>query len=219
MKFLFLIIISSAIGLTCSAQNFLFTPSAIERELPLDVFSIDQIDITPLFANDTALISYRLIENTCPASWEFILCDWSDCFTNMPNTDDMHPLPDGYNALIKISAHPHQTEGSGFLHFWIFPTGSMELHESIYFYYNTPNAAGISPIKTARIQYQYVQSEIHISNAPIGEWKLFDTSGKLINRGTNSSSAFILDQIKTNPSHLILVWSATGQTLKISPAR
>jgi hypothetical protein len=219
MKSLFAFIISGAIGLTCSAQNFLFTPSVIERELPLDVFSIDQIDITPLFANDTAFLSYRLIENTCPASWEFILCDWSDCFTNMPNTDDMHPLPDGYNALIKISAHPHQTEGSGFLHFWIFPTGSMELHESIYFYYNTPNAAGISPIKTARIQYQYVQSEIHISNAPIGEWKLFDTSGKLINRGTNSSSAFILDQIKTNPSHLILAWSATGQTLKISPAR
>ncbi len=209
-------------SLICSGiwgQNFLFSPDTIFRTLPLDVYSIDQIDITPLYTNDTAYLSYRLIENSCPPEWEFVLCDWSDCFTNMPNTDDMHPLPNGYNALIKISAHPHQTEGSGFLHFWIFPTGSMELHESIYFYYNTPNAAGISPIKTARIQYQYVQSEIHISNAPIGEWKLFDTSGKLINRGTNSSSAFILDQIKTNPSHLILVWSATGQTLKISPAR
>jgi hypothetical protein len=218
MKFLFVILISSAIELTCSAQNFLFTPSVIERELPLDVYSIDQIDITPLFANDTAFLSYRLIENTCPASWEFILCDWSDCFTNMPNTDDMHPLPNGYDALIKISAHPHQTEGSGFLHFWIFPTGSMELHESIYFYYNTPNAASIRQIKTAQIQYQYIQSEIHISNAPIGEWKLFDSSGKLINNGTNSSSTFILEQFKTNPSHLILVWLESGQMLKILPA-
>jgi hypothetical protein len=217
MKFLFVILISSAIELTCSAQNFLFTPSFIERELPLNVYSIDQIDITPLFANDTAFLSYRLIENTCPANWEFILCDWSDCFTNMPNTDDMHPLPNGYDALIKISAHPHQTEGSGFLHFWIFPTGNMELHESIYFYYSTPNAASIRQIKTEQIQYQYIQSEIHISNAPIGEWNLFDSTGKLINKGSNSATTFILERYKTNTSQLILVWSETGRMLKIAP--
>ena len=217
MKYLLLIALLSGITITGSSQNFLFSPSIIQRELPLDVYSIDQIDITPLYPNDTAYLSYRLIENTCPSTWEFILCDWSDCFTSMPNTDDMHPLPDGYNALVKISAHPHQTEGSGFLHFWIFPTGSMELHESIYFYYNTPNAASIRRIKTPQIQYQYIQSEIHISNAPIGEWKLFDASGKLISKGTNSSSTFILEQFKTNPSHLILVWSETGQMLKISP--
>ncbi len=218
MKLLFVIIISGAIQLTCSAQNFLFTPSVIERELPLDVFSVDQIDITPLFANDTAFLSYRLIENTCPTNWEFILCDWSTCFTNMPNTDDMHPLPNGYDALIKISAHPHQTEGSGFLHFWIFPTGSMELHESIYFYYNTPNAAGIQELGKSQIQHEWINDQLLIREAPIGPWSLVDMTGRVLQKGVSTSDKISISHTGLKDRVHFVVWPNSGQMLKVCPS-
>jgi hypothetical protein len=218
MKHILMIALLSGIMITGYSQNFLFSPSIIQRELPLDVYSIDQIDITPLYPNDTAYLSYRLIENTCPSAWEFILCDWSDCFTSMPNTDDMHPLPDGYNALVKISAHPHQTEGNGYLHFWIFPTGSMQLHESIYFYYNTPNAAAVSHLNQAPIQYRIIQGDLHLSNAPLGRWEAFDLTGKLILSGNNATSDFTLSGINWTASPLILVWREKGELLKISPS-
>lgn len=203
----------------CYGQNFLFNPPSIQRELPVDAFSIDQINISPLYPNDTAYISYRLIENTCPSEWEFILCDWSDCFTGMPNTDDMHPLPNGYNALIKISAHPHQTEGNGYLHFWIFPTGNMDQHESIFFHYNTPNASQINTLQKAPLQYQYNNEILQVKNAPIGNWKIFDFTGKMIHAGFNNTTHFSIEKVAPASTPLILIWEGNGEMLKISPSR
>jgi hypothetical protein len=137
----------------------------------------------------------------------------------MPNTDDMHPLPDGYNALVKISAHPHQTEGNGYLHFWIFPTGSMELHESIYFYYNTPNAADVNHLNQAPLQYRIIRGNLHISNAPVGSWEAFDLAGKKILSGNNESSDFISSDINWTASPLILIWREKGELLKIFPSQ
>ncbi len=208
-------------SLICSGiwgQNFLFSPDTIFRTLPLDVYSIDQIDITPLYTNDTAYLSYRLIENSCPPEWEFVLCDWSDCFTNMPNTDDMHPLPDGYNALIKISAHPHQTEGSGFLHFWIFPTGSMELHESIYFYYNTPNAAGIQELGKSQIHHEWINDQLLIREAPIGPWSLVDMSGRVLQKGVSTSDKISISHTGLKDRVHFVVWPNSGQMLKVCPS-
>ncbi len=201
------------------AQNFDFNPVNIYRELPLDVFSIDQIDITPTYPHDTAYLSYRLIENTCPIEWEFILCDWSDCFINMPNTDDMHPLPNGYDALVKISAHPHMVEGSGYLHFWIFPTGSMDLHESIYFYYHTPGSLSVGNKIKLSISYQCHGNEISIFNAPQENWKLYDLSGRIMDQGKNTSAHFKIEHLNENSDPMILHWPRTGEMLKIITSR
>ncbi|MEN9334258.1 MAG: hypothetical protein RLY35_1438 [Bacteroidota bacterium] len=198
------------------SQNFSFQPDTIHRTLALDAFSIDQIDITPLYTNDTAYISYRLIENTCPAEWEFILCDWSDCFIDMPNTDAMHPLPNGYDALVKISTHPHGVEGSGHLQFWIFPTGQMAEHESIYFYYHTPNAMAIPQETLSALQYHWNDNELRIHNAPHGDWKLLDSSGRILSAGKSPTTEFSLFQTGITSGLYFMIWPDTGQLLKIN---
>lgn len=173
-----------------SAQSFQFTGSPQYQSLLGENFQINQIDITPLYTNDTAYITYRLIENTCPAGWEFILCDWSACFDNMPNTDDMDPLPPGYNALIKITANAHAIEGTGFLEFWIFPTGEMDLHESIFFYYNTEST--VTELIPSMRFHPTVQN-IHLYYPTSVEWTISDMQGKRLMSGISSPPMTIID--------------------------
>lgn len=193
MKFLPLSIFLLAMVISTSGwtQIFEFTGSPQNQTLTGENFEINQIDITPLYTNDTAYITYRLIENTCPAGWEFILCDWSACFIDMPNTDDMDPLPPGYNALVKITTNAHNIDGSGWLEFWIFPTGQMQLHESIFFYYNMEN-----DIPENRPSFFVEQNRDHIMiqcTQPLS-WGIYNLTGSILQRGVSSAPKTAIDK-------------------------
>ncbi len=207
-----LIISALALCLPCylSAQSFQFTGSPQYQSLLGENFEINQIDITPLYTNDTAYITYRLIENTCPAGWEFILCDWSACFDDMPNTDDMDPLPPGYNALVKITANAHAIEGAGFLEFWIFPTGQMDLHESIFFYYNT--ASAVNELTASMIFHPGVD-QIYLYFPTSLQWTIHDMQGKLVLSGLSLPQRSIIDT-HTLANGVYLLKMNDGTTLK-----
>ena len=172
-------------------QTFEFIGSPQNQTLTGENFEINQIDITPLYTNDTAYITYRLIENTCPSGWEFILCDWSACFVDMPNTDDMDPLPPGYNALVKITANARNIDGSGWLEFWIFPTGQMELHESIFFYYNMENDV---PENLPSCLVQQNRNHIMIQCAQPLSWDIYNLTGSILQSGFSSAHKTEVDK-------------------------
>jgi hypothetical protein len=94
----------------------------------------------------------------------------------------------------------------------------MELHESIYFYYNTPNAAAVNHLNQVPLQYRIIDGNLHISNAPLGMWEAFDMAGKKIVSGNNATSNFISSDINWTASPLILVWREKDEMLKIFPS-
>lgn len=206
-----LLLLSLCCSMDLYSQLYLFNPNEVYQTLPDEGYTINQVDITPLNTEDTVLITYRLVENTCPNEWEFILCDWSACFDDMPNTDDMDPLPPGYQALIKITANAHLTAGAGLLRFWIFPTGQMELHEDLVFHYNT---AGVTTPQAMQnvVSIRTRENGWQVQSNTSGDWFVYLPTGQRVQTFHQTNDIWIpLDQ-----SPLYFVQTPSGKTLKIS---
>lgn len=119
---------------------------SISPPFSMNHYSVHQVDIENLDSN-SAYISWRMIGNTCPMKWDFVLGDWGQCFDGMPTIGDLLAKSLGNNGLIKFTANPYNTPGSGFIHFLIFPTGFNDILVDLSLYFDTGNGSvgDISP--------------------------------------------------------------------------
>lgn len=178
-KFLFFLL--STVPFLSFGQNFSFYPSAAPSTwLEMDVYTDTQVDITP-FQADTTWISWRMVENTCPESWSFVLCDWAACYDYLPNNGEMDPVANGTPGLLKLTANPHQTPGSGFVRFWVYPTGLMNERQEVFFYYETTVASleEALPVEASCFPIPASQ-EVTLRHLPSGECRIFSSSGQLM---------------------------------------
>ena len=83
-----------------SGQNFTFSPSnEVLTDLNLNEYRDTQVNIDPN-TDQTFAMSWRMVGNTCPESWDIVLCDWSECYTYLPNNGDMDPINQGQQRVV-----------------------------------------------------------------------------------------------------------------------
>ena len=136
MRFLSLLILS-LVTMMCDGQNYTFTPgSEVYGVLEMDIYTEHYLYVNHE-SPDSAHITWRVVENTCPDGWDIQLCDFQHCYTGLPNTGNMSAVaPDGQGYL-RVIVNPSTMAGSGMLHFLIFPTGEPLNFQDAYFYFTT----------------------------------------------------------------------------------
>lgn len=142
---LFVVVLALIFPLTkLRAQVFSLLPGAVHQgELPLDAYSIHQIDMVNLTGTELNL-SWRLVENSCPHDWYIGLCDYNSCYGMLPQNGDMLPVSGDLNGFIKLDVNPWLVEGAGTLHFWVYETGYFDDRVDVYFHLSTTGYTGVS---------------------------------------------------------------------------
>src|SRR5687767_14927435 len=161
------------------AQNYAFYPGDhYTGVLAMEQYSVHQVNIQNLDSED-ALMTWRIIENTCPENWEFILCDWPHCYDGMPNTGNMNPVVPGENGLIKLTVNPLDIPGSGYIHFYIFPTGHNDDHVDLFFSFDTEILSMTEKENQEFVIYpQPGNDKVFIRNMPLQKFSIFDGFGR-----------------------------------------
>lgn len=172
-------------------QNFTFSPSSeVYTSLEPNQYVDTQVNIDPN-STDTYDMSWRMVGNTCPATWDVVLCDWSECYTYLPNNGDMDPIYDGQTGLIKLTVNPFETPGSGYIRFWIFPTGNMNDHVDLYFYFET--TLTVLPLigdNQPQITYSSQSKQVNLINCEPGNYFLISGNGQVVDQFFCSSLRF-----------------------------
>jgi hypothetical protein len=187
-KFSAALLLLLALARGTMAQVYTFVPSAAYTALvPMDQYTIHQVDIFHESA-EPYLMSWRLVGNTCPSEWSFQLCDWASCYDGMPNTGNMDPIaPDGY-GLLKLTVNPHTTPGSGQLTFWVFPTGQMDLHQSVTFDFQTDETGILKAVWPSPVIYPMPAGDVlKISHPHQNNWQLYSPSGQEVLFGRHNA--------------------------------
>jgi hypothetical protein len=192
------------------AQHFTFLPSeSVSTELEMDVFTDTQVDVVPL-TDDTLLISWRMVENTCPSDWDFVLCDWAACYDYLPNHGEMDPVWEGSSGLLKLTANPHNTPGSGFVRFWVYPTGLMNERQEVFFYYDTTVASTVEVSPLAPMCFPSpANQEVEIRQLSSGEYRIYSSFGHWIKTFYVSNNETVRLDVANWPSGLYIVNNAT----------
>lgn len=179
---LFLVVWTSMGLMHANAQqgNYSFSPTdSLFCPLSFQAYAENIIYVDPQSV-DTSYITWRLIENTCPEGWDIQMCDWQTCYTGLPNTSDMSPVPPGGNGNLRLLVNPYDIEGVGLLHFLVYPTGFPDLYQDVYFSFSTPLGtnelrSGIPGCFLSGQRLQYV-------HLPMGEYDVLNASGQTMAR-------------------------------------
>ncbi|MCC6601431.1 MAG: T9SS type A sorting domain-containing protein [Crocinitomicaceae bacterium] len=202
MKAFFIALISALfIVLPSFAQNYSFAPGdQYYGSLPLEQYSVHQVNIQNMYSED-ALITWRLIENTCPEEWEFILCDWPHCYDGMPTTGNMNPVAPGEYGFVKLTVNPYDVQGSGFLHFYIFPTGFNDNHVDLIFHFSTEGLAVAEKVSDNTLIYPQPASHyMTISGMTTNFFEITDITGSKVFTSNISAGRDILLDISHWPT-------------------
>ena len=214
LKSLFSIFLFSAATLTVVAQNYTFDPSnEYYGTLEMDMYTEHYMYIGHDL-QDSAYITWRLVENTCPEEWDIQACDYQHCYTGLPNYGNMNGVAAGGQGYLRMIVNPFLTPGLGMLHFLIYPTGEPLNYTDAYYYLQTTvlsaeNTGGVLESAVVRT------NEIFYSGPISGELFLYSVSGKrLLSVAVNSQTERI--SLESFPAGVYLLQSPTGKTFRIS---
>jgi hypothetical protein len=178
-----LVIVTLACALPSFSQggNFTFSPTDLyEGVANAEMYTEHTVYIYP---NSAAVvnITWRVIGNTCPAGWDFQMCDWQHCYDGFPNSEEMDPVPAGGSGYLKLLVNPFNIGGSGAVHFWVYPTDSIELRQDVVFQFNA--TTGISHEDASNIEIiRLADQRLFIDNATNGDYMIYDIAGRVVER-------------------------------------
>jgi hypothetical protein len=166
-------------SLWLSAQNYTFSPSnEVFGVLEMDMYTEHYMYIGH-DSQDSARITWRVIENTCPEGWDIQACDYQHCYTGLPNDGDMNPVPPGGQGYLRMIVNPFLIAGTGMLHLLIFPTGQPLNYVDAYYYFNTTALNSNQTVKDASTLV-VLANEIFYTGPILGSIQLYSIDGEMI---------------------------------------
>jgi len=166
-------------SLWLSAQNYTFSPgNEVFGVLEMDMYTEHYMYIDH-DSPDSARITWRVIENTCPEGWDIQACDYQHCYTGLPNDGDMNPVPPGGQGYLRMIVNPFLIAGTGMLHLLIFPTGQPLNYVDAYYYFNT---TALSTAQSANDESSIIvlANEIVYTGPILGPIQLYSLDGEMI---------------------------------------
>lgn len=166
-------------SLWLSAQNYTFSPgNEVFGVLEMDMYTEHYMYIGH-DSPDSARITWRVIENTCPDGWDIQACDYQHCYTGLPNDGDMIPVPPGGQGYLRMIVNPFLIAGTGMLHLLIFPTGQPLNYVDAYYYFNT---TALSTAQSANDESSIIvlANEIVYTGPILGTIQLYSLDGEMI---------------------------------------
>ncbi len=166
-------------SLWLSAQNYTFSPgNEVFGVLEMDMYTEHYMYIGH-DSPDSARITWRVIENTCPEGWDIQACDYQHCYTGLPNDGDMNPVPPGGQGYLRMIVNPFLIAGTGMLHLLIFPTGQPLNYVDAYYYFNT---TALSTAQSANDESSLIvlANEIVYTGPILGPIQLYSLGGEMI---------------------------------------
>ena len=214
LKSIFSIVFFATAAVPFLAQNYTFDPgSEVYGTLEMDMYTEHYMYIGHDL-QDSAYITWRLVENTCPEEWDIQACDYQHCYTGLPNYGDMNGVAAGGQGYLRMIVNPFTTPGLGMLHFLIYPTGEPLNYTDAYYFLQTTvlsaeNTEGV--LETAVVR----ANEIVYSGPISGELFLYSVSGKrLYSVAMNSQPERI--SLESFPAGVYILQSPTGKTFRIA---
>ena len=198
--------------LSLSVQGqFFVTPTdsiheTIYADSTISIFQINLVNETP----DSLNLTWKLIEEEVTEGWDYNLCDLGECYVGVPNSEEMQAFGPGDAGFLKMLVNPLSIEGSGFWHFWVYPSNDPDNFVDLYF---SINASLESSVVEEVVQFVLApnpaQDIVQIkTNHPLESVQLFGLNGSLIKELKPQIQFYDLSEI---PSGIYFI-SASNET-------
>jgi hypothetical protein len=203
-------------------QAFDYSPSqTLHTELEYDTYSI--VDIYMQTTDLSGItFAWETVENTIPEEWDYSLCDYTACFSGIPDDGIMTPIADaemadGTKGFLKITITPNEFFGTGNVKFYVYNQADETEGDTIEFTFSLTGGVGLEEEVTGLSLYPNPASETLVltngSNVDL-TYSVLDLSGKLISMGyVNADSKETVDVSALQPGIYFLRTEQNGTAI------
>lgn len=103
-----------------SAQTYTINPNdTLVVSAPYNTLSIydifqDNITSSPID------LAWTLVSNNLVAGWDYSLCDLGHCYTGLPSSGQMDPVPVSGQGFLGLNVDPGSISGTGFVRIYVY---------------------------------------------------------------------------------------------------
>lgn len=120
------------------AQNFNYdTTTTITVEGDADGLYELVINFIPTDSSNITF-KWKTLENTLSSYWSYSLCDYNNCYTDIPDSAKMAPLTlakyqDGVTGFFRLLVNTDDTARQGVLKLWLYDSANVAMADTITF--------------------------------------------------------------------------------------
>jgi hypothetical protein len=95
----------------------------------------------PNLSTDSLQLTWRSVEVEMTSGWNIDLCDYGQCYIDIPSSGIMHWVAAGQDAYLKLIVQPNQIDGEAHLKFRVALTNQPSVFRDISLYISTTTSA------------------------------------------------------------------------------
>jgi hypothetical protein len=138
MKKIYLLAITSLIGMTVNAQNFVYSTVQHIDEVMVNTFEIYDIKFTTPTPEDITFMWER-VSDSFLAEWDYSLCDYTGCYVGVPTTGAMTPITmaeasNGTEGFFKMNIGHQGYNGDGLVEIYVYDSNDYNRGDTVSFH-------------------------------------------------------------------------------------
>ena len=204
-------VLITAAGTSVAQVNFITTPQdTIVDNIPLEsakVLDFKQQAVT----FDTLHLAWQQVSVSQPSQWETFLCDNGTCYTYLPLSGAMYPVPPSDYGLLSLHIKPRTNFGTATIQYAVWDLSNPSQKDTLTWVI-TSNTTGINGLSEDKPQVYtnqktlFINNMKHVGNSII----LYDLSGREILRHSAFSERETIDLHSINDGIYIIEITGGG---------
>ena len=163
----------------------------VEHTIPSEAYTNVDVNMTTA-SPENITFQWELISNSMPSEWVATLCDYTDCYTEIPANGTMDPISagdmsSGIEGYLKITCNPGTTYGTGVVEFYVYDQADYNRGDTISFTLHNVNSLS-TPEETLEFSVFPNPTEdfVNVSNQnnEVLSYGLFNIAGSQVLNGT-----------------------------------
>lgn len=194
------------------AQNYTLSPgdSIVEATQfdDLTVYNILQNNIS----TDSLFMSWEKVSAEVPATWEALICDNNNCYSDLKESGVMHPVIPGEYAFLSLHLTPHTDAGTAIIRYVVWETDNPSSRDTLAWIISS-GLTGVGNQTTIPLSLILIGDQLFIHHTRLGEQiSIFNTEGRILFEEKIQSHSSVIDLSKF-PQGVYLI-GVTGKKLQ-----
>lgn len=202
MKKIYLFAISSFIGLTVNAQNFVYsTDMHIDEEMAntFEIYDITFTTPTP----EAITFMWERVSDSFLSEWDYSLCDYTGCYVAVPPTGTMTPITllqsqNGTNGFLKMNIGHQGFNGDGLVEIYVYDASDYNRGDTVSFHLsiNGLSIGEVSPNNSVIVSPNPANDLVSISGSTANSVSIYSSLGKhVMNLEGNGNGSFDVSEL------------------------
>lgn len=163
-------------------------------------------------------LEWQVLNNTLPAAWDVLLCDYTACYFSVPSGGTMTPISGSTEGFLRFTINAMGVTGTGNVTFLVYDANNPSDADTATFNLTADDLTGISNLSSIDVIQTFpnpvTDGSVTVQNtsAEAGNLQLIDVSGKMVSTIRVNANATQIMSVVDFPTGIYFIVGHIGSS-------